>query len=165
MQNTYHSHLPHVIQLAYLSQAAGPLTRRDLFDIIQSARRFNDAHNITGILAYFGNQFVQILEGTTSAMETVMGRITKDARHMDVTVFHQEACSERLFSDWRMGFCDVNAHLPLTQELKDLVDAEPNSRRIDRILPYFHAYYIARRTDPDHAFASILGQNHAVSNG
>lgn len=91
-------------RLAYSSVARMDLTQDDLKDIIQTCRRHNDAADITGVLVYTGNAFVQVLEGAEDRVMDVLAKILQDTRHQDIEVLLNVDISQRSFSKWSMGF-------------------------------------------------------------
>lgn len=74
-----------------------------LRDILTEAMRFNQQHEISGVL-YLGNRyFLQCLEGEKEAVESVFEKIKRDSRHQEVTC-RLQGMSERQFSRWHMLF-------------------------------------------------------------
>lgn len=96
-----------LFSLAYVSTATRRMTDDDLLDILRTARTFNAAHGITGMLTYFGLTFVQVLEGEQQAVMDLLRRIRGDARHHSLAVTRTRAIETRLFDGWAMAF--VNA--------------------------------------------------------
>ena len=76
-------------------------------EIARSARIFNAAHNITGLLIFDGMRFCQQLEGRQKDVLALVDRISKDPRHSDVTVFHHGLLAERRFQDFSLAFTNV----------------------------------------------------------
>ncbi len=67
------------------------------------AQRNNRQKDITGCLLYSGKHFAQILEGDPAALEELLARIIKDARHNSVVVAIDHEVGTRKFPDWAMG--------------------------------------------------------------
>jgi len=93
-----------LIRLAYSSVAHIELTQKDLENIIQTCQRFNTAQEITGVLVYTGDSFIQILEGAEETLDAVMAKIISDRRHYDVELLMKNEIAKRSFSKWSMGF-------------------------------------------------------------
>ncbi len=54
---------PKIKQIVYISKATTGLERKDVEDILESARDKNQGLDITGFLLFNGKSFVQLLEG------------------------------------------------------------------------------------------------------
>lgn len=93
-----------IFRLIYVSSAVEPLTEDELVALLADARDRNSQLGITGMLLYKDGNFLQLLEGDETAVRTLMGKITRDARHHGTIVLHEERASTRLFADWSMGF-------------------------------------------------------------
>ncbi|WP_051609795.1 BLUF domain-containing protein [Terasakiella pusilla] len=91
-------------RLAYSSVARMDLTQDDLKDIIQTCRDHNETADITGVLVYTGNAFIQVLEGAEDSLTGLLGKIIKDARHEEVEVLLNVDITQRSFNKWSMGF-------------------------------------------------------------
>lgn len=102
-------------QLFYSSVATRSLDERDLVELLDQARDFNDRHRITGALLYFSEsrEFFQILEGEPDVIDDLMRRIREDPRHRGVEVAAEGPLKTRAFVDWSMGF-----HLVSPQEAR-----------------------------------------------
>lgn len=94
--------------IIYLSQAATTVTDELLQELLQQARTFNAAHDITGILLYGNGQFLQLLEGEQAVLELLYARIRQDARHRDVTTYASKEVAMRAFPEWSMAYQAFN---------------------------------------------------------
>lgn len=73
--------------------------------IIQTARPFNAAHGITGVLIFDGERFVQCIEGPPEDMDGLIARLKKDPRHADFEPLGESWPHDtRLFATWAMGY-------------------------------------------------------------
>ena len=99
-----------VHSFGYLSKAKDNFDERDLPAILEVSQRNNRRDGVTGILLYKDGRFLQILEGTESTVRAIAQRIEADERHSEFAVIIDEAMP-RLFSDWSMGFADLNASI------------------------------------------------------
>ncbi len=94
-----------VHHVLYRSRAVRPFTDGQLTDLLEQARAWNEAHDLTGLLVYCADRhFVQVLEGDAPAVHGLMARILRDPRHRHVTVLRDAAGDARHFPDWRMAF-------------------------------------------------------------
>ena len=86
-------------RLAYVSTAHGDITSKSLQDILESAIENNRSANVTGIMLYNGNNFLQLLEGPQESVEALMATICKDKRHRNVVVIMREKSVSREFEN------------------------------------------------------------------
>jgi hypothetical protein len=82
------------------------MTRAALVELLEQSRQHNGAHDITGLLVYRDQAFVQVLEGERSVVEALYAKIAVDPRHEDVVLITSEQQVKRNFPDWSMGFHD-----------------------------------------------------------
>jgi hypothetical protein len=92
-----------LVRLIYASRAAGEVNAELLDALLRSSRQNNPAIGVTGVLCYSAGMFVQVLEGSRSAVSSLYNVIVRDPRHEKVELIHFEEISERHFSDWTMG--------------------------------------------------------------
>jgi hypothetical protein len=97
-----------LFHLGYVSTETRPMRGPDLAGLLQSARDFNRAHDVTGLLLYREGSFLQVLEGREEDVRLVFDRIRHDPRHQDVKVLFEQPLEAREFSDWRMAFIDLD---------------------------------------------------------
>lgn len=90
--------------LIYLSRATQPMSEEALATLLHQARHYNAQHGLTGVLAYGNGQFMQLLEGEQSAINTLYERIQRDPRHENLVRFADKAITQRSFSTWSMAF-------------------------------------------------------------
>jgi hypothetical protein len=89
--------------IVYCSRAAPGVTEADVQAIIATARRYNPAHGVTGLLVYGGDIFFQWLEGPKESIVGLMHKIRHDKRHNTlVELAVNEEVRERMFPTWDM---------------------------------------------------------------
>jgi len=93
-----------LISLVYVSYAAAEFSSDDLEQLLEVCRRNNRPMNITGMLMYRDNYFIQALEGEEKVVLDLYNKITKDQRHKRCVIALKEEITERSFPDWSMGF-------------------------------------------------------------
>ncbi len=92
-------------QLIYRSKASQPFTQEELVALLGTARTFNTERDITGILLYGYNHFIQLLEGDDEVVrELYFHRIYRDPRHHSLKILQEGFVKKRLFSQWAMTF-------------------------------------------------------------
>ncbi|WP_127471499.1 BLUF domain-containing protein [Thiomicrorhabdus aquaedulcis] len=95
-----------LIEIAYTSRAPKLFNATELLDLLKKARRYNQRHDITGMLLYKNGSFLQVLEGESDVVEALFAKIKLDFRHYDVLKLYQNPLEQRNFSDWAMAFHD-----------------------------------------------------------
>lgn len=93
--------------LGYASTQTRKLTTADLIDLLNEARTFNLGHDITGLLLHRDDSFLQVIEGSKSAVLELYNRIRQDTRHQRVETLFEDYIEEREFSEWQMGFIEL----------------------------------------------------------
>lgn len=101
-------------QLIYGSSAVKPLSEEDLRLLLQRARVNNLRLGISGILLYYDQAFLQVLEGDEVAVEQLYAKISSDLRHSNSLVFCRGYVQEREFGEWSMAF-----HTPTSAEVTE----------------------------------------------
>lgn len=99
--------------IVYVSQAAKAFSAEKLAALLEYSRDRNAAEDITGLLVYRYNDdfkrgnFLQVLEGSSEALDDVWRRIAGDPRHHTIIVLEEGESDTRMFGDWSMGFRNV----------------------------------------------------------
>ena len=93
-----------MIQLSYISMANTNITEAVLNDILYTSLKMNKEHDVTGMLLFSNNTFVQVIEGPQSSIDRLYELLLKDERHKNVVQTLYQRIWERSFPDWQMGF-------------------------------------------------------------
>ena len=96
-----------LMQVVYISNSSRRFSDAKLADMLGDFRRNNERHNITGLLIYFKQSFLQIFEGPKESVEKLWRNIRNDERHVLVTRIHYRKIDSRMFSEWSMAFENV----------------------------------------------------------
>ena len=72
--------------------------------MLSEARTKNARLGITGHLLYTEEVFVQCIEGSPEAIESMWKSLQRDARHHDLELLARGPLETRRFSDWSMAF-------------------------------------------------------------
>lgn len=97
-----------LVRLLYVSRAAdGKVTPELTESIMGSARAYNLANGVTGVLCYGGDIFMQAIEGGRDEINALYSIIMRDPRHKDVVLLHYEEILERRFGGWTMGHVNL----------------------------------------------------------
>ena len=100
--------------IVYVSQAVNAFSTNDLGRLLEHSRDRNEKDGITGLLVYRYNadfkrgNFLQVLEGTSEALDDVWNRISNDPRHHTLIVLDEGQSDARMFGNWSMGFKNVD---------------------------------------------------------
>jgi hypothetical protein len=92
-----------LVRLMYASRAADGVDAEGLTAILRQSRAGNPGIGITGVLCAFGGIFMQVIEGGRMPVNGLYNRISRDPRHIDVTLLSYEEIQERRFGAWAMG--------------------------------------------------------------
>lgn len=95
--------------LTYTSRARLDLRDEEVEAIHQTARHLNALDGISGLLLFDGSRFLQIVEGTEDAVDTLVGRLRMDPRHSAFEVRDERFVEDRSFADWSMELLKVSA--------------------------------------------------------
>lgn len=97
-----------MIRLVYMSHAVKPFSTDELMSLLRQCRKGNSVVGITGVLLYFNECFVQVLEGKEEAVNEAFQKIKADPRHRNVIELERSYIKVREFPDWSMGFDEVD---------------------------------------------------------
>ena len=95
--------------LTYTSMASLDLTADDVEAILRTARECNAIEGITGLLIFNGAHFMQVVEGSSQAIDDLVERLRRDRRHSALEIRDERAIEERLFPDWTMELVRVKS--------------------------------------------------------
>ena len=98
-----------MFSLVYVSAAVTWFSARELRVLLDQSRLSNAQLGITGMLLYKDGNFMQALEGDERTVRALETRIAADRRHQGMLTLHSGHAAQRQFSDWTMGFFDLNA--------------------------------------------------------
>lgn len=100
--------------IIYVSQAKKPMGTATLELLLSQSRRWNTSQGLTGMLIYryssdAGNgYFMQMLEGGKGEVLAIYEKIRRDERHHTVLTLGEGEIEARMFSEWAMGFKNVD---------------------------------------------------------
>ena len=95
--------------VTYTSLARLDLQSADLEDIHRTAREVNALEGITGLLVFNGTHFLQIIEGSETAIDELVEKLRADPRHTGFEIRDRRKVDARSFPDWSMELVRVNA--------------------------------------------------------
>ncbi|MDT0604596.1 BLUF domain-containing protein [Thalassotalea castellviae] len=125
-----------MIQLIYISCATREMSEKDLFELLQQSRIKNEKCNVTGLLLYAKENFMQVLEGDEVVVDDIYQSILKDERNTLNSVLQRKHIEKRSFPSWSMGFKTIDDIPPqmmngfsnflMTRESKSHLELEKN---------------------------------------
>lgn len=99
-----------LVRIVYCSRGTLAGSRADIEvqirRILASARRNNQAAQLTGAMAFNTHWFAQVLEGATADLAPIFERIRRDPRHCNLRILEQTRATQRLFPHWSMAYAD-----------------------------------------------------------
>jgi hypothetical protein len=99
--------------MIYISRAVGPQTTTVTTQILETARSYNKAHNLTGVLCQGKGLYVQVLEGERSVVNGLYKRIVADNRHDHTEIVHFGEIESRQFKEWSMALVHLSINDPM----------------------------------------------------
>lgn len=134
-----------MLRLMYISIATQEMSTTQLTALLEEARTRNQEHQITGMLLYKNRRFIQLLEGPRDAVEKIYRDIREDDRNAGNIVIEKSEIENRLFSDWKMGFenldhYDMSEIEGYTDFLNQSVPLEEVASDVDQFVSLFYHF-------------------------
>jgi hypothetical protein len=89
--------------LAYVSTRKKNCTDEEIEKILAACKVNNGPLDITGVLLYSDNKFIQYVEGEAASLMSLYDKIKKDSRHEKVVMISYNSIAKRIFPSWQMG--------------------------------------------------------------
>jgi hypothetical protein len=80
---------------------------------------------VTGVLLYSGDSFLQLVEGSDSAIAECWRALLADGRHRNPIVLHDATSASSWFADWRAGYAPETTLAPRLLRWKALAPTLP----------------------------------------
>jgi len=113
-------------QLIYVSKATQLMGMLSLTQILDSSVRWNEAHELTGVLFYDNGHFCQLLEGDKYEVLSVWERISSDPRHQILRRLELSSIEKRSYPDWKLRFYGAEQIAKHFKEMARVLDGMPN---------------------------------------
>ena len=124
--------MPALQRIFYVSRVADSGTPVDVRHILGRSRMRNRRLDVTGMLAYSGRHFAQVLEGSTEAVDELVAAVAADSRHADFRVVFRKSIDRREYSDWDMGYIEGFGAAERIEELLDPSASELDEAEAER---------------------------------
>jgi hypothetical protein len=127
--------------IIYTSYALPDLQESDIQALLTEARKNNSSKLITGLLFYFDEKFLQLIEGEEKEVTTLYGAIEKDKRHQKVLKLKEGKIENRFFENWSMAFKATSlTHFSGMEGYKDVNTANgPNQSSVLKLFKVLSA--------------------------
>ena len=104
--------------ICYISDSKQNESIKNLEALYSKAKTNNLKNNITGILIYINNNYLQVLEGYEKTIDKTFEKIYADGRHKNIFKIIETTIEERIFEDYNFGFTTIKNK----QELNNLYE-------------------------------------------
>lgn len=95
--------------VTYVSEITDEMSDADFLQLGVTAARLNALDGITGLLVFNGRRFCQTVEGSSDALDHLLGRLKQDPRHDSIQVIEDQPIDARRFRSWDMQLLSVPA--------------------------------------------------------
>jgi len=110
-----------ITSLMYFSRVTPGVKPDDIARIFREAHRRNGEIGISGVLYSDGRWFIQVLEGMRHHVSRIFGMISKDTRHVDVTLVSVREVECYQFREWSMGL--IRRDTAVDEIVRDVLEA------------------------------------------
>ncbi len=112
--------------MIYSSSKHKDCKNQDIEDILSRSRKNNPELDLTGMLIYTEDRFLQVLEGPLGNIMKLYNKINKDTRHAGSRIRYCEPTNERFFGNWHMAgkglsSSSLDTHTDLSESEKLIV--------------------------------------------
>ena len=108
-----------ITSISYISTARSNLAASDFQNILDAAIERNAKLDLTGLLAFNGLNFMQVLEGACDNVNRCIRLIERDTRHDGMVIFRRHVAERREFPDWKMAGILLNSEGSETRPVLD----------------------------------------------
>lgn len=95
-----------MIRLMYFSTSTTDMSQSEVDALVQKSAENNHKHGISGVLAYNGRNFCQVLEGEADQVNKLVAVIREDNRHAGFKILGEMPIESRRFAEWAMTRVD-----------------------------------------------------------
>ena len=93
-----------LVKLIYASTATAAVTTQTVNAILQVAQQRNALRDLTGMLVFDHQYFLQAIEGERQTVNDLLARLMLDPRHSRVTMLSYAPIEVRSYAEWSMEF-------------------------------------------------------------
>ncbi len=122
-----------MIRLIYVSQA-NHIDFNQTKAILDVSSKHNKDNQITGVLIYGQNYFIECLEGSKQQVKALYKRIILDQRHEHIELISKEEIQDRYFDDWNFSLMNKHIYDDMVQRHSDNGLFNPYSMRPEHLI-------------------------------
>ena len=115
-----------LVELSYVSKATQDMGLSSLVSLFDFSHKWNQDHELTGVLFYENSHFAQILEGRREDVLFLWAKIQKDQRHKILHRIEFDEIDQRLFPNWALRFYGGDQIARDVPHLTGLLDGLPS---------------------------------------
>lgn len=101
-------HPNQLFRLIYLSRNTGTFSVSKAQQIITVSESNNKDRQLTGMLLYANNHYLQMLEGYVLEINEIYEQIARDERHDKIALLGMNHADKRIFPEWQMRFANLD---------------------------------------------------------
>lgn len=94
--------------ISYVSTVNPALSEDEIQETLDFSKRWNNDHDITGILLYSQGNFFQVLEGEEEQLKDLFSRIKADERHHNIITIFQKQIPNIKFDGYEVDFISLD---------------------------------------------------------
>lgn len=145
--------------LIYRSRLNQNLDPSQLTELVERASIRNTQLQVTGILLFDGEHFLQVLEGPQASVNDLFARINLDSRHSNVVELLRDFAPQRRFMGSGMVLFDLRIHKPgaVLRAVLRFGTLKYQQARNDRVYKFIRTFIASpqhtdrvRNSSPDH---------------
>lgn len=111
-------------QIVYFSKPTRSMSLKEVRELLIKAQINNHFKDVTGMLLFDGNSFLQVLEGPKETVMALYEKIEHDPRHTQCTTLVEREVPQRDFGQWSMGLAHIEGeHMKSLPGLTDIQSA------------------------------------------
>jgi hypothetical protein len=115
-----------LVRLIYTSKTRSGFGPEVIGSILEKSRVNNAKKEVTGLLCFNNNFFLQCIEGSRQAVNDTYHNILNDERHSDIIMLNYTEIIEREFDKWSMGYMPLSSLTkPLNLKYSGTADFDP----------------------------------------
>lgn len=111
-------------QLVYVSSRKDKCTDQEIEKILEACKKNNPKLDITGVLLYSDEKFIQYLEGDSKEILALYDKIKEDDRHERSMVISYAPIQEKSFPSWHM------ANKKVENDINYRTDISPSDKKV-----------------------------------
>ncbi|MEF7615885.1 BLUF domain-containing protein [Aquincola sp. MAHUQ-54] len=94
-----------LLRVFYVSRPVGD-AHQFVRQLLAKCQLNNRRRDVTGMLAFSGAHFAQVLEGQAGEVRPLIEAVARDARHTGMRIVFEEPTATRDFGSWSMGYVE-----------------------------------------------------------